>query len=342
MSSVSVVIPTYNRAALLEITLRSILAQSEPPSEIIVVDDGSSDATPTVCANQPPSVKYIRQENRGLSAARNRGIRLASGNWVALCDSDDCWHPRKLEYQLAALRVAGAAWSITGCGIIGPDGERSETVGLGFERVFPVFSDSGQSADQLFRRWLESIEVSVAGATFHAYVGDAFGLLFEGNIALPSSAIVAREVISQVGPFDEQLRASEETEFFHRVAAVARVAIVMDALVDYRVGHASIISTSKAGQLIQTALESGERAARMRSPLTPAERRAFVEGKVRLLTRLAYYNLSIFDRRGARATALESWRVGGRFVPRTFAIILASLLPVAGLRLLHRAKRIRR
>jgi glycosyltransferase involved in cell wall biosynthesis len=74
MPSVTVVVPTYNRAALLDETLRSILAQTVLPDEIIVVDDGSTDETPAICARQPKLVRYLRQENSGLPAvARNRG-----------------------------------------------------------------------------------------------------------------------------------------------------------------------------------------------------------------------------------------------------------------------------
>lgn len=338
MSSVSVVIPTYNRAVLLATTLRSVLAQSVPPDEIIIIDDGSTDHTSAVCAKLPASVRYIRQENRGLSVARNRGIAEASSEWIALCDSDDCWLPRKLEHQLAALDATNASWSVTGCALIGPHGEPLQTNPVGFERVFPVFADMGQSADQLFARWLDSVSVTVGGEIVPLYAGDAFGLLFEGNIALPSSAIIARSVISRVGVFDERLRAAEETEFFHRVAAFAPIVIVMESLVEYRVGHASIISTSNAAPLIHAALASGEQAAKLRSPLTKTEQRAYLDGRRRLWTRLAYHNLSALDRHGARVAAMTGWREGRWLSLRAAAIILASLAPASGLQLLYRAK----
>src|SRR5438046_2823187 len=117
MASVTVVVPTYNRAALLDATLRAIHAQTVPVDEIIVVDDGSTDDTADVCGRQPKPVRYIRQDNTGLPAfARNRGAAEATADWIAFCDSDDLWHPRKLEVQLAAIEATGAKWGVTGFG----------------------------------------------------------------------------------------------------------------------------------------------------------------------------------------------------------------------------------
>lgn len=79
MATVSVVIPTYNRARWLPETVASVLGQSVPPLEVLIVDDGSTDDTATVCAGMPPPVRYLRQANAGVGAARNRGIREARG-----------------------------------------------------------------------------------------------------------------------------------------------------------------------------------------------------------------------------------------------------------------------
>jgi glycosyltransferase involved in cell wall biosynthesis len=103
MSTVSVVIPTYNRAGSVGLALDSVLAQTRPADEIIVVDDGSSDATPEVLAGYGGRIRVIRQENAGVSAARNAGIRAATGQWVAFLDSDDEWFPEKLAVQIAAV-----------------------------------------------------------------------------------------------------------------------------------------------------------------------------------------------------------------------------------------------
>ena len=100
--SVSVVIPTFNREARLSAAIRSVLNQSLTPSEIIVVDDGSTDATENIIKSFS-EVRYIHQENQGVSQARNHGIRLAEHEWIAFLDSDDEWLPRKLERQWRAL-----------------------------------------------------------------------------------------------------------------------------------------------------------------------------------------------------------------------------------------------
>src|SRR3990170_4898248 len=112
---VSVAIAAYNRAELLRPTIQSILAQTAPAFEIIVVDDGSTDHTSEVCAGFP-AVRYIYQENKGVSAARNTGLRVATGEWIAFCDSDDLWTPDKLEIQLAAMDATEGGWSVTDFG----------------------------------------------------------------------------------------------------------------------------------------------------------------------------------------------------------------------------------
>jgi len=110
-SKVSVVIPTYNRAKLIVNAIESVLAQTHPVREIIVVDDGSTDNTAQVLERylgaQPrlrEIVRYFSQPNQGQSVARNKGVKEASGEWIAFLDSDDQWRPEKLELQLSALR----------------------------------------------------------------------------------------------------------------------------------------------------------------------------------------------------------------------------------------------
>ena len=89
LPSVSVVIPCYNQGHLLQEALESVLRQSRPPEEIIVVDDGSTDDTATVCQNYRREIVCLRQANSGLSAARNSGIRRASSDFIHFLDSDD-------------------------------------------------------------------------------------------------------------------------------------------------------------------------------------------------------------------------------------------------------------
>jgi len=103
--TVSVVIPVWNAARYLSETLRSVLRQTRPAEEIVVVDDGSTDESAAVAEEFGARVRVLRQENRGESAARNRGIEAAQGDWIAFLDADDLWHPDKLARQLAAVRA---------------------------------------------------------------------------------------------------------------------------------------------------------------------------------------------------------------------------------------------
>ena len=98
---VSVIVPTYNRLHALPASLASLLTAQEIDLEVIVVDDGSTDDTPRVLAAYADRIRVIRQANQGAGAARNAGIAAARGEYVAFLDSDDLWHPRKLELQLA-------------------------------------------------------------------------------------------------------------------------------------------------------------------------------------------------------------------------------------------------
>ena len=100
---ISVIIPTYNRHALLERAVLSVLKQTRPADEIIIIDDGSTDGTAELIPKKFPQILYSWQENKGVSTARNAGIESASSEWIAFLDSDDTWLRRKLEYQQKSL-----------------------------------------------------------------------------------------------------------------------------------------------------------------------------------------------------------------------------------------------
>lgn len=105
---VTALIPTYNRRRQVLSAIDSVLAQTAPVDEIIVVDDGSTDGTAeAVCSRHGSDVRVFRQGNAGVSAARNRGLREARGKWVAFLDSDDVWLPTKIERQFEALAAFG-------------------------------------------------------------------------------------------------------------------------------------------------------------------------------------------------------------------------------------------
>ncbi|MGG8363830.1 glycosyltransferase family 2 protein, partial [Bacillus cereus] len=104
---VSVVIPLYNTEKYIEETMQSILDQTYKNIEIVIVDDGSKDQSPSIVKNlaekYPGQVKYVHQKNQGVSVARNTGIENASGEYIAFLDSDDLWHPTKIEKQVESM-----------------------------------------------------------------------------------------------------------------------------------------------------------------------------------------------------------------------------------------------
>jgi glycosyltransferase involved in cell wall biosynthesis len=103
MNSISVIIPVYNGAPYLAEAIESVLTQTQPPAEIIVVDDGSTDDSAKIARTYGPPIRCLQQAKSGQSAARNRGIEQAAGDLLAFLDADDLWLPDKLEHQTAAL-----------------------------------------------------------------------------------------------------------------------------------------------------------------------------------------------------------------------------------------------
>jgi len=104
---VSIIIPTYNRAGFLKEAIKSVLAQTYKNIEVIVVDDGSTDNTPKLVKQfTDKRIIYLRQENKGASSARNKGIESARGNYIAFLDSDDIWLPQKIEKQLKIFNIS--------------------------------------------------------------------------------------------------------------------------------------------------------------------------------------------------------------------------------------------
>lgn len=337
--SVSVIVPTYNRSAWIAATLRTVLAQTQRPHEVIVIDDGSADDTATVVAGFGSGVKYVRQDNAGVSAARNHGARIASGDYLAFIDSDDLWHPRKLEVQLLALQQSGAHWSITGCDVIGLDD--NVIMGReGFSAVFPVFHEEGIAPHEFFAQYLRRDAVQAGGELFEVFSGDAYEALFLGNFGLPSSSMVARGLFEQVGGFNPAFRIAEETEFFHRIAAAGEVAIVTTSLVGYRTSQTgSLVSPANSARLIENALASLTSAATLRTVRTSRGTANWHRGRRKLMHRLAYTRLSNFDGAGARAALREAWDAGAPRDAWSLSMLGASLLPARVLRLLHSAKK---
>jgi len=203
--TVSVVIPTFNRAHLVQDAVRSAAGQTAAPMEIVVVDDGSTDNTEAVldgmASRLPVPLVYVRQENAGGNVARNRGVKAAQGAYVAFLDSDDVWHPEKLEKQLAALGTLPGAGAVY-CGLREVEVETGRVLSDP-KRAYPA--------------------------------GDLFARLLVSDVTAPTSTyLVKRSIMEAAGYFDETLEARQDWDMWIRVARQAPIAVVPEALVDFR------------------------------------------------------------------------------------------------------------
>ncbi|OGO23190.1 MAG: hypothetical protein A2144_11185 [Chloroflexi bacterium RBG_16_50_9] len=195
MPRVSVVMPTYNRAHFIAETVQSVLGQTFADFELIVVDDGSTDNTKEVIGSlKDPRIRYIYQENRGVSAARNTGIRTASGEYIAFQDSDDIWLPQNLELKVRRLDAR-------------PD------IALVCSDAYIFNSHTGVT---LGRRWHDK--------PFHYCIDPEKAarqplkeLLSRGCFITPQATMVRRLVFDDVGYFDESLRTQEDWDMFVRI-----------------------------------------------------------------------------------------------------------------------------
>jgi glycosyltransferase involved in cell wall biosynthesis len=207
MTDVAVIVPTHNRAGLLEVTLRSVLAQRDVGIAVTVVDDGSSDArsVPSVLDSLGDvRVRLVRHETpRGVGAARNTGISHTSSEWVAFCDDDDVWAPEKLSAQLHAARNTSAGWAYTGDVAI--DGD------------LRVLSGAPPLPPDELVRMLEQFNPVPAGS---------------------SNVIVRRAVLDEVGVFDPALRSVADWDLWVRLSRHGVPASVPEPFVGCRVhGH---------------------------------------------------------------------------------------------------------
>lgn len=204
---ISVIIPVHNRASVIVRAIRSVLSQSLPAKEIIVVDDGSTDQTSTVVEREFPEVRLIQQKNLGVSAARNTGIHHASGDWIALLDSDDEWKPEKLQRQVSALHEN------------------------------PIFQVC--HTDEV---WIRNGK-RVNPMKKHRKPD---GWIFERCVALccvsPSAVLIHNSVLEKVGLFDQNLPVCEDYDMWLRVFSRYPILLVNAHLLVKYGGHADQLS----------------------------------------------------------------------------------------------------
>ncbi|MBW2732267.1 MAG: glycosyltransferase family 2 protein [Deltaproteobacteria bacterium] len=202
---ISVVIPTYNRCKSLERALRSVFSQTRAAEEIIVVDDGSTDDTAKMMRELFPLARYRHQANAGVSAARNRGIESAKGDWVAFLDSDDAWLPKKLEDQVEALERSAEGAKCRLC--------HTEEIWIRNGRRVNAMNKHRKTGGDIFLRCLPLCVIS------------------------PSSTLMARSLLDDVGLFDEALPACEDYDLWLRVCAREPVLFVDEPLLMKYGGH---------------------------------------------------------------------------------------------------------
>lgn len=239
---VSVVIPTYNRGYCLQRCLDSVLSQSYQKTEVVLIDDGSEDDTEELVKrlfHSDSRIRYVYQRNQGVSVARNHGLRLARGEFVALLDSDDVWIPWKLELQLAVMA------HLPEVGMVWTDMEAVDQTGTVCDpkylrRMYHAYRWFPDSASLFSGSCaLSSIapNLSVLIGDVLVSFGDIFSPLIMGNLVHTSTVLIRKNRLAQVGGFQERFRYTGEDYDFHlRTCREGPVAFVDVASIKYQIG----------------------------------------------------------------------------------------------------------
>jgi glycosyltransferase involved in cell wall biosynthesis len=208
---ISIIIPTFNRVELVQEAVRSVLRQRnlQEGFEVFVIDDGSTEDLSEAIARFSPNVRYIRQEHRGVSAARNRGIEESGGEWIAFLDSDDLWLPGKLSAQMN------------------------------------YFSDNPEiQLCQTEEIWIRN-GTRINPRKYHKKPdGHCFAPLLERCLISPSAVVINRRVFEMVGLFDESLPACEDYDLWLRIGCRLPFGLINSPLVIKRGGHTDQLSSS--------------------------------------------------------------------------------------------------
>lgn len=220
---VSVVIPTYNYGHFVCEAIESALAQTYPHIEVIVVDDGSRDDTKKRLEQYGSKIRTVYQDNRGLSAARNTGIKEAKGVYIAFLDSDDIWIPKKIEQQIQAFE-GKTSLGIVSCSNLEIN-EKGDVL--------------GEVLKQDFKNRKELID----------------NLILRNVISGGSNAVVRKDCFSKIGLFDETLNSSEDWDMWLRITYHYDVKIVEAPLVKVRVSPKSMSSAPNASRMLQNELK---------------------------------------------------------------------------------------
>jgi glycosyltransferase involved in cell wall biosynthesis len=273
--SISVVIPCHNGAQFLRETLTSVLAQTRPPSEVIVVDDGSTDGSGDVARSFGPPVAVITQANSGLGPTRNRGIQAVSGDVIALVDADDLWHPEKLERQLSYL-------------------ERNPDVGAVVTSVDKFSGDISQRF--AFLRIDDDV------------MRNSTALDFLIHPRVNQSAVVMRTHVAKAVPYPDNRRDSEDMLQAVELRMAAVIGAVPDVLTFYR-QHTSQLTQGRdhMSKSLRTRLDwAAENYTRLGVPTAADAMRPLLD-HVTHLTMLLYWQRRIAEFKRDRAQLLAAW-----------------------------------
>lgn len=228
MPRVTIVVPAYNAERFLRMTLNSAAAQSFRDIDIVVINDGSCDTTGEIAASMGYPVRVLHQSNAGMSVSRNRGIASTDSEYIALLDSDDVWHPLKLERQLAAMSQRPEA----GLCFTGFVWWRGEEMGQWFEAPL-----SG-GLDARFTGWI-----------YHELILD--------NWALPSSWLIRRSMWEKTGPFLCDNQQTDDWEYVVRASRQFPFVKLQEEFVLYRQVSSSLskrVPRTNVGELMRDSL----------------------------------------------------------------------------------------
>ena len=209
---ISVIIPTFNRKKTLGRAIQSVFNQSLWPFEVLIIDDGSNDGTKEWVKESFQDIKFIYQNNQGVSSARNKGIKYASGDWIAFLDSDDEWLPNKLYEQVKAIEL-------------NPE--------INFFHTNEIWIRNGVRVNQMKK---------------HKKYG---GYIFEKCLDIcrvsPSSSLIKKEIFDDIGMFDESLRVCEDYDLWLRIASKYPVVFLDTPLIYKYGGHGDQLSKVNDG-----------------------------------------------------------------------------------------------
>ena len=210
---ISIVIPTFNRIGSLPRALDSALNQTYQPSEIIVVDNGSSDGTTKLLRERYPSIRLLIEKKLGVSAARNKGIRHSKFQWIALLDSDDAWDKTKLEKQKNALASSQDQFRLV--------------------HTDEIWIRNGNKFNQMKKH--------------QKFGGDIFNNCLSLCCISPSSVLINKNIFKEVGYFDESLPVCEDYDLWLKICSQEKILFINQKLTLKYGGHKDQLSKTYWG-----------------------------------------------------------------------------------------------